>query len=334
MINLEFITNQWENLDKRADLVAAHQFDHIILQNGSPLIVKDMMGIHHLLLPIGNDDHAYEDKRSSGVHITISQWSEAGKTRKYIDIICLKPHLNSLFDMIVFDVLKDLEIDTADPSRISRNVLSKWRELLNRDPVNLPDKNSLIGIYGELWVLRKMIQFDRSAFETWTGPLGARFDFINNGMALEVKTTLQRKGCIVTIHGVKQLEPMEGSKLFLTVLKLEEIPVGGESIIDLVNSILENGIDRSSIFSKLINLNITATNINECSSLKFHMEEEKIFHVDDSFPSITPKMFKGDKLPNGIVDLTYQIDLSSTPPYPLPMDQINDFYKSISNRGK
>jgi hypothetical protein len=333
MIALEFISIQWENLDKRADLVAAHQFDHIVLPNGSPLIVKDMNGIHHLLIPIGENDIAYEDKRSSGVHIKISQWGEAGQLRRFIDVISLKPHLNGLFDMIVLDILKGLETVTSDPSKTCRQVISKWRELLSRDPVNLPDRNSLIGIFGELWVLRTMTRLDSSAVDLWVGPQGARFDFININNALEVKTTLQKTSRIVTIHGEKQLEPIEGSSLFLTVLKLEEIPVGGESIIDLVNCLIDSGIDRSVIFSKLINLNITATNINDCSNLKFRLAEEKVFQVDEKFPTITTKAFKGDKMPNGIVDLTYQIDLSSEPPSPLSKIQTEEFYKTISHRG-
>ncbi len=72
MITLEFIVQKWDSLDSRDDLVAAHQFDFLVLPSGSPLIVKDTEGKHHLLIPIERNEKAFEDKRSSGVQILVN----------------------------------------------------------------------------------------------------------------------------------------------------------------------------------------------------------------------------------------------------------------------
>jgi hypothetical protein len=333
MITLEYISSMWESLEQQNDLVAAHQFDHIILSNGSPFIVKDTAGLHHLLLPIGEKESSYEDKRSAGVHIKVDYWGDEGKMKKFIDVVCLKPHLNSVFDMMVLDILKLLDAKTSSPDKACRNILNKWRELLNKEPITIPDKNILLGVFGELWVLRSMIKLNNSTIDFWVGPEGSRFDFINLDIVLEVKTTLQRNGRSVTIHGEKQLEPLENTNLYLALLKFEEVPVGGERLIDIVNSIVDNGIDRLTIYSKLINLNITSENINDCSNFRLHLIEEKIYLVDADFPAITPQSFKSNKLPNGVMALTYQIDLSSEPPSAMLPNQIKEFYKTFTNKG-
>jgi len=333
MITLEFIAQQWNFLDNRNDLVAAHQFDFIILSSGSPLIVKDMKGMHHLLIPIKKNDKAFEDKRSSGVQILITNWGDEGELKRFVDVICKKPYLNNLFDMIVFDILKDLETNSYKPDKTCRDVLSRWRDLLSKDPVNLPDKNTLIGIFGELYALRLMAQYNPSAVDIWVGPDGARFDFINDKSALEVKTTVQRKGCIITIHGHKQLEPFEGSNLFLAIFIIEEVPVGGQSILDLVNSLVDLGVDRLSLFNKLSKVNITAKNINESSGFRALLVAEKMYLVGNNFPAITTLSFKNNELPNGVIDLTYQIDLSYEPPFQLTEEQRNGLYQQLSQRG-
>jgi hypothetical protein len=334
MITLEFISQQWNTLDKRDDLLAAHQFDFIVLASGSPLIIKDINGLHHLLIPIEEKEKVFDDKRSSGVQIIINNWGEEGKNKRFIDVICLKPHLNSLFDMIVFDILKNLEANITQPDKICRNVISRWRDLLSKDPVTLPEKNELIGILGELCVLRLMVRYDPSAVDLWVGPDGARFDFINESISLEVKTTLQRKGCILTIHGHKQLEPIYGSGLVLTVLKMEEVPVGGESILDLANSLIDLGVDSATLFSKLNKVGITAANIKESSSLRILLAMKKTYLVNNEFPAITGSSFIKGGLPNGVIDLTYQIDLSSEPPYPLTDEQMNSIIQQLSTRGQ
>lgn len=333
MITLEFISQQWNTLDKRGDLLAAHQFDFIVLPSGAPLIIKDINGLRHLLIPIGENDKVFDDKRSSGVQIIINNWGDEGKNRRFIDVICLKPYLNSLFDMIVFDILKGIEIDSTKPDKTCRDVISRWRDLLSKDPITLPEKNVLTGILGELWVLRSMARYDPSAVDLWVGPEGARFDFINENLSLEVKTTFQRKGCNITIHGYKQLEPFDGSSLFLTVLKMEEVPVGGESISDMVNAIIDLGVDSAALFKKLNKVGISAANIKESSSLRIVLAMEKMYLVDKEFPAIIGSTFIKGELPNGVIDLTYQIDLSSEPPHHLREEQMNGIYQQLSKRG-
>ncbi len=95
--------------------------------------------------------------------------------------------------MLVFDILKSLETNSSKPEKICRDILSRWRDLLSKDQVNLPDKNTLIGVFGELWVLRSMAQHNPFAVDIWVGPEGARFDFINENKELEVKTRFRGK---------------------------------------------------------------------------------------------------------------------------------------------
>jgi len=331
MITLEFVSTQWEKLDAEGDLAAAHQFDHIVMPNGSPLILKDLEGLHHFLVPIGDNDKVFEDKRSAGVHVVISKWGFPHKLKRFIDVKCLKPHLNSLFDMIVLEILRKFEINTLEPDRTCREVISEWRELINKEPVKLPDKNALLGVFGELWALRMMARKNPNSLNFWVGPQGARFDFVFPDSSLEVKSTLQRKGCIITIHSIHQLEPFSGNCLYLAVFKFEEVPAAGETIIDLANEIIDLGCDRVMLFSKLANIGITAANINDCSSLRCRHFEERFFIIDDKFPSLTTRSLRDNKLPNGIIELIYQIDLSTEPPFPLSEKVVDDLLNKFAN---
>lgn len=329
MITLEIVQRIWQMLEppsSEKDKVEAHELDMVTAAQGHPLITVDAASRRHLLIPIAKDKKVAEDRQSTGVHIEANEWGDEGGHRRYVDVVCMKPHLNSLFDMVVFDILMSLPDDPINPDRVCQQVLNQWRELLIRETSKLPDKAALIGVFGELWMLRELTRRSAYAVNAWTGPLGGRFDFFTGSTALEVKSSTQRKGSTITVHGHDQLEPPPECELYLAVLKIEETPMKGENISGLAIQLAEDfGVERRKLFTLLANIHLPPDIIEQCNDLRLRIINSRFYVVNGDFPRIISTSFKGDTLPNSVLSLTYQLDLSTAPPHPLNEKQAELF---------
>lgn len=333
MISLEVIQKVWQMLGTPdvGGQIAAHELNTVKIPLGNPLVTIDMQGNRHLLIPFPSDIRPAEDKQSAGVHITVNEWGYEGKRSKYIDVICLKPHLTGIFDMMLLDILMLLPKEADHPDRVCKRVLNQWREFLTPEPKFAPDQSKLIGIWGELWMLKQLTQLTPKAVQTWVGPAGGRIDFSVGTIGLEVKTTLQRRGITVTINGHEQLKPPENGNLFFAVLKIEETPITGICINDLINQLIEIGVDRHQLLTALMRNNLTLDAVSQTDDLRFHLHSWHLYHVNEQFPRITSDSFVGGSLPNGVLSINYQIDLSTQPPYPLDEQEKDRFLNQFAS---
>jgi hypothetical protein len=260
MISLEIIQRIWQVLTPpldRTGQVDAQQLDGVNTPEGHPLLTIDVYQRRHLLIPISRSAHPVEDVQSAGIHVLTNQWDDDNQQRRYVDVVCLKPHLNDVFDLVIFDILESLSKDATHPDQACYTTLNQWRELLNREVGALPDTATLLGIQGELWVLREIAQYTPQAVNAWIGPSGARYDFFTGGTALEVKSSSQRRGRKVTVHGHDQMEPPGDGELYLGVLRLEETPGSGESLADMIQTLTNLGCERHRLLRQLAKLKIT-----------------------------------------------------------------------------
>ena len=98
-----------------------------------------------------------------------------------------------------------------------KNSVQLWEGLLsqykNQDQLER-------GLIGELWVLNELIDLYGPRFvEYWIGPTHQRHDFRFGDVELEIKTT-NSKDRTHTISSVEQLEPTDGSVLYLISILL------------------------------------------------------------------------------------------------------------------
>lgn len=300
--------------------VPVQEIREVNFEAGCPLLSIDTQGQRHILLPASAPLQFAEDHRSTGVHMNRSQWRENDKPVYGIDVVCLKPHLNDLFDLIAIDIFRLLNDIPGRPDATVQKVLNRWRELLSRDPGQLPDKAKIVGLLGELTVLHRLAELHPNALTCWTGPLGSRHDFSGRGAAIEVKSTMRRHGLVLTINAVDQLLPPDDGTLHLIVLRFEEAPMDGQSVGELISRLERTGVDRADLLRKLADVGFSPDVITAVDSQKFRLLESRQYLVDESFPRIIPTSFSSGSLPNGVISLTYDIDLSSVPPYPLTED--------------
>ena len=333
MITLEIVQKIWSLLQRPSSpfsQVEARELDNIKLVYGSPIITIDANGLRHLLLPAPHTLQLKQDTQSSGIHILVNEWKDSNGLNRYVDIVCLKPHLNHLFDMILLDILQLVPDHPDQPDRACLIVLDRWRELLMGEKGKLPDSATLLGIWGELKLLLRLTAFNKKVINAWLGPSGGRYDFFISTAALEVKSSMQRKGQTVTIHGCDQLEQPENGRLFLYLIKVEEAPTQGENISDLVDQLLAAGCNRFKLMQALGSLGLSSDVLQQCDDLRFYLTEWRLYPVDNYFPKITKSSFENGHLPNGVIDIVYKIDLSMQPPYPLKDDEAEQVLKQFA----
>jgi hypothetical protein len=180
MITFEIIQKVWQLLGEpdTYNQIAAHELDMVDTPAGSPLITVDANGHRHLLIPTTGEKHGVEDRQSAGVHMVSSKWGYEGSSRTYVDVICLKSHLNGIFDLMMLDMLTALPEDFEHPDRVCRRVFNRWREFLTPEPTRVPDKKKVVGVWGELWILAQLSRRQSDAVRMWTGPDGGDLIFL------------------------------------------------------------------------------------------------------------------------------------------------------------
>jgi hypothetical protein len=111
------------------------------------------------------------------------------------------------------------------------------------------------------------------------------------------------------IHGDDQLEVPEHGTLHLHVVRLEDVPAGGRSVLSLVDEILALGVPAESLFGSLTAAGVPLTDLAATSETTFEVLDRMTVPVDDALPRIVPATFVGGERPLGVVDMNYTIDL-------------------------
>lgn len=279
------------------------------------LLGYDDRGRRHLLIPIGDREEVKPDKGSAGVHLLDHALVDGGRLRRFLDLVCRKPHLQDLFSVIVADIVESLEVPGRADQTV-RGVLERWRELLEAERLEAPSLEKLVGVFAELHVLGELAVHSSRAAGAWLGPDGERHDIVTPTGSIEVKGTRSRVGRQVEIHGVEQLEPPTSGDLYLAYVRVERDP-NGQSVLNLVAALERAGCAAEHLRGALLKLGITAAHDEEVRAVLLTVRERTTYLVGDDFPRIVRSSFPGDRLPEGVLGLNYQIDLSSEPPTPL-----------------
>jgi hypothetical protein len=333
LINYSYLRDTWETLENYNLGTREYQVreaDGFELEEGPLLIGIDKNWQRHILIPVSSRANIKEDKTSGGVQIFRKKLEDQGKTNTYVDVVCLKPHLNELFSIIANEMLQQLKLNIEQPDKTCHQVLDRWRELLQAEFTGKPEISKVIGLFGELWQLREIVRLNSNAISCWVGPNGTRHDIVADTISLEVKASQTRFGRFVEIHSHDQLEPPPGGQLYLATMKLEQTNGEGESLPGLVESIVALGVNRDHLITLISRTGVTPGNLALSSDISFHVVENRIYAVTGNFPRITSESFVNGKVPPGILKLNYQIDLTNEPPVPLNIEETSDLYQKIA----
>jgi hypothetical protein len=339
VIPLEMIERYWLDLTAPTsdwEPIEVVELEAIHTPYGHPLVTIDRQELRHLLIPIPETLKTLEDSRSQGIHLGTSSWIDQDVNRRFVDLVCRKPHLNALFNKIIFEVFTLLPECPERPDEACARTLSRWRELFEREIISILNRETLVGLFGELIVLKRLAQENLNAVGKWVGPSGARHDFVSGRQAIEVKTTAQRNRKQIAVHGIDQLEAPQDTSLYLVFIEVEEtVGSNGISVLELTRELETLGCSSVEVWSKLADAAISPDAIKHTEQIKFHLISSQLYKIDADFPRIIRESLKSNDLPRGVSGVQYSVDLSAMPPYPLDDAATEDFFRNFawSNNG-
>jgi hypothetical protein len=267
----------------------------------------DTAGRSHLLIESdGGEESA--PVAAAAVAINNRQLVVGGRTQQLLDVRCESEALTEVFDHFAAAIIERLSDSTDSALTVVLDVFERWRRFLITSGAG-PSRDRLASTFGELLVLLDVLVMDARRVGVWVGPFKNRHDFRAGSVALEVKTTRTHTARTVTIHGEDQLVPPEGGELYLHLVRLEEVPDGGESVTSLVDSILSLGAPVADLFDAMLAAGIPPADLPAAARVSFDVLERITFPVDDRTPRIVPETFAAGARPAGILDVTYRLDL-------------------------
>lgn len=234
---------------------------------------------------------------------------------KYICISCKNGKLFPIFSRLLADILWHLFYDhqlinIKDPWQFIIDRLNGWKLIFNSEDL----KNEEKGLIGELILLKFLKNDGNQKINVWDGPLNGVKDFRLENMDIEVKTTAIRYGYIIKISGFFQTQSQKESE-YLFFVRIEEANNGNISLKNLIDEIKNicNSTEKAELNDRL---EAFSPELFE-SSNKWNLLESVFIKIDENFPKINEHSFIGDKLPNGINNITWESDLSNLTKIPM-----------------
>lgn len=250
----------------------------------------------------------------------------AGRNIHVLDIVCLFASLSEVFDHFGAAVIQRMAVAADEPADAVKSVLASWKSFLV-PPSGPPGLDTIAATLGELVVVRDAVKNSGLVdIGFWSGPFGQRHDLRGGVTAVEVKTTRAHTGYRVTIHGEDQLLPPDGGQLYLHFVRLEAVHGGPLRLTALVDELLEAGVSAEQLFRALTANGVPAVDLPATDKTTFDLLERMTLPVDAQTPRIVPASFSGGQRPQGVVDISYVVDLSHIADRALGEDE----YKAVT----
>ncbi|MFA7517542.1 PD-(D/E)XK motif protein [Shewanella sp.] len=237
------------------------------------------------------------------------------KQGHYFQIRLLDSDFTSLFDDLIISLIDSIKniANAEDASKEFITIYIKWSTFFTKTFDKKLSKEKVIGIWGELSYLLKLIQFTCSSvpidniLKSWVGPFGASHDFELSSSSIEVKTK-QLTSWMIRISSEYQLENIDEKPLNLEVISVIESEYG-LSIKDLFLKIKEHINKKSGdvtiLLSALEKVNLSEERLSKYSNFLFSRKMTETFDCDiEYFPKI-----KAFGLHKAISTVKYNLDV-------------------------
>lgn len=191
-----------------------------------------------------------------------------------------------------------------------------WKSMFKRDSNHQIPRESLQGLYGELYFLKKYMlnkYTPEVAIQGWSGPAAKSKDFSVSNEWYEIKTA-GANATTVKISSLTQLSSADPGHLVIIKVESmsEQFDNGESSVGDLFKYILKqiNDDTLEGIFlSKLSALGFDAS--DDSFMAKFDVKSMNLYTVNADFPRITENNVPYVE----ICDITYSLIINSLKPY-------------------
>ena len=219
-----------------------------------------------------------------------------------------------IFSVLCEDLISSISSETKENQLIKTilNRFEKWKSLFTKITAEGLSPEEQRGLFGELFFLRKFIQYNNDfqlVLNTWLGSEKEVRDFQMNYWALEVKTTYGNNHQKVHISSERQLDITFIERLFLYHISLEQVHESGESLNQIVTSIndilIPDPIALNSFKSKLYEAGYFEHQKGLYDNIGYFIRQDTFYCVENDFPRI-----QENEIRSGVGDVKYSIILS------------------------
>jgi hypothetical protein len=240
---------------------------------------------------------------------------ETHSAKKLLLISLADNSLSSIFAVLCEDLFSSVSKVREEKELVKsfQNRFLKWKELfeLAKSPGLPPEKQ--IGLFGELFLLKKLFIETgkiKECLSIWVGPDTGIRDFEKNNNAIEVKTTQTHNHQKIRISSERQLDPTLLENLFLFHLSLEKRNGKKNSLNQIVYELF-SFIGDDKLFSNILNRKLISVGYfkhhESCyENISYLVRGEDFYSVAEKFPRIEEK-----ELMKGVGDVKYSIVLTA-----------------------
>lgn len=266
-----------------------------------------------LLLPVSSEELRKKLPEAEGLVMEYVQYKgTSSATGFFLQVTSRNDQLESVFLDLVENICGRIRNGESSNAALAE-AIDEFRDLLSRSRQQV-DRSRILGLMGELIFLSKALDSNPEAVDFWTGPSGARRDFLFPKAAFEIKATQQSTGRNVTIHSMAQLAVDDADSLFVMFYRLEEDPGKGIYVSEIVKTI-KSKIDSVDVFEKKLGLiGYSPSDSDSWDAAKWTLLEAQPYQVSDGFPRVIASSFP-DGLPRGVSQINYQLDLDQAKEY-------------------
>lgn len=256
---------------------------------------------------------------------------EKDTTKYYLLILLASQQHKDVFATLCADLINGISSITEENKIVKEllNRLEKWKSLFDKASLLGLSTEEQRGLYGELYFLRKWASFSsdmQKCIQSWLGPEKGIRDFQLADWGLEIKTTHGNNHQKVHISSERQLDTINLNTLLLFHLSLETQQQNGETLIQIVDSLLElmnSDIRAQTEFrSKLLQTGYFIHHKSIYENTGYQIRQQSYYTVREGFPRIEEKDIR-----NGVGDVKYSIILSEYAEYIISESSVFEMIK-------
>lgn len=277
-------------------------------------IFKDGLGNCHFA--IETTYSSYSTINTEGLQVVFNELDLDDKMNiQVIQFKCSHPSFLGLFVRIINEIIDNSESSNFETK--TRSTINIWMRFLNRSRKPRMDDTLILGLYGELLFIEKLVMTgieESLILDCWTGPDHESKDFSFENAFVEVKASSRTAGHTHVINGIDQLNAFD-RKLYFASFHLSKLE-GKQNCS--VNTLIDNlnqkyfepyGLELK-FYDKLYDYGYDKRDVDYYDGVLFNLTSEKLLIVDSDFPKITNDIFKSP-LDSRVSKIKYEIDVNS-----------------------
>lgn len=287
-------------------------------------------GEPRLMVPCGPGTAPRSQTSCGNLTLAMSRYDVAGRKMLFIDVMCIERALDPVFAELADEIVHRVA-SGGGPLDAVEGTIADFRDLL-RDgkQQDVPD-HQILGLIGELVILRSLVRIAPHAIEAWTGPYEHRHDFRRREHAMEIKTSSRADATSVSISSCEQLAEPAGGSLILVHVIVERADAGELSVSDLSTDILECGAPLQTLEKALGAAGCPDRHALAWNRIRYHQEMIDGYQVEPGFPRITSAQFPDGLLPQGVESVAYSIDLRAAAAFQLSESELQAKFSRIAS---